>query len=165
MGEPLGCFVLVLHGHIPYVLGHGTWPHGAQMLYEAAADTYIPLLWALEELACEGIPAKIVMSFSPVAMEQLADDRFKEWFVNYLNDKIYWASENQREFSSWGDGHLEHLACRWRERYEALRDSFCNRYDRDILAQYRRMQDAGHIEVMTSAATHGYLPLLREALQ
>ncbi len=39
MSEPVGSFVLVLHGHIPYVLGHGTWPHGAQMLYEAVVDT------------------------------------------------------------------------------------------------------------------------------
>lgn len=162
MAEPLGCFVLVLHGHIPYVLGHGTWPHGAQMLYEAAADTYIPLLWTLEELAYEGISANLVISFSPVTMEQLADERFQKWFEGYLNDKIHWASENEGQFGSWGEGHLEYLARRWRQRYEAVRDSFCNRYNRDILGQYRQMQDDGHIEVMTSAATHGYLPLLHE---
>ncbi len=162
MSEPVGSFVLVLHGHIPYVLGHGNWPHGSQMLYEAAADTYIPLLWVIEELAWEGIPANITISLSPVTIEQLADERFKEWFANYLNDKIYWAGENEGEFNSWGNGHLAYLARRWRERYEALRESFVNRYGRDIVSQYRLWQDRGHIEVMTCAATHGYLPLLRE---
>ena len=126
MSKPFGCFVLVLHSHIPYVLGHGTWPHGSQMLYEAAADSYIPLLWMLEELAYEGIPAKIVISFSPITMEQLADDRFKEWFVNYLDEKIHYAEENEREFNSYGDGHRAHLARMWGERYEALRDAFAD---------------------------------------
>ena len=162
MSEPVGSFVLVLHGHIPYVLGHGTWPHGAQMLFEAAADTYIPLLWVIEELAAEGIPANITISLSPVTIEQLADDRFKEWFEGYLNDKIHWAGDNEGQFDSWGEGHLAYLARRWREYYQALRDNFVDRYDRDIVGQYRMWQDRGHIEVMTCAATHGYLPLLRE---
>jgi len=59
MAEPLGCFVLILHGHLPYELEHGGWPHGSQTLFEAAADCYIPLLWMLEELAQEKIPARV----------------------------------------------------------------------------------------------------------
>src|ERR1035437_7145386 len=102
MPEPVGCFALVLHSHIPYVLGHGTWPHGSEMLYEAAADSYIPLLWMIEELAYEGIPAKITISFSAVTLDQLGDERFKEWFVNYLNDKIHWASEEEKQFAEGG---------------------------------------------------------------
>ena len=43
--------VLVLHGHIPDVLGHGVWPHGANWLYEAAAETYLPFLRAFQERA------------------------------------------------------------------------------------------------------------------
>ncbi len=39
----LGSFCLVLHGHLPYVLRHGTWPHGEDWLYEAAAETYLQL--------------------------------------------------------------------------------------------------------------------------
>jgi len=162
MAEPLGCFVLVLHGHLPYVLGHGGWPHGSEMLFEAAADCYIPLLWMLEELAHEKVPARIVISLSPVLLEQLADDRFKQWFDDYLQHKMHWAAENEREFRSSGGEHPAFLARRWRERYQALRDSFCNRYHHDLPAAFRRHQEAGHIEIMTSAATHAYLPLLRE---
>jgi 1,4-alpha-glucan branching enzyme len=144
------------------VLGHGDWPHGSETLFEAAADSYIPLLWTLEELAHEGVTAGVVISLSPVLLEQLADDRFKQWFVDYLQDTIHWAAENEREFRSSGDGHAAFLARRWRERYEALRESFCTRYNRDLPAAFRRHQEAGHIEIMTSAATHAYLPLLRE---
>ena len=42
--RPKTTLVLVLHGHLPDVLGHGSWPHGANWLYEAAAETYVPFL-------------------------------------------------------------------------------------------------------------------------
>ncbi len=162
MNQPLGSFVLILHSHIPYVLGHGTWPHGSVTLYEAAADTYIPLLWMLEELGAEGIQARITISFSAVTAEQLADERFKEWFVWYLEDKERAAADNARDFARRGEGHLQHLAELWRDRYAALREAFCGRYQRDLPAAFRYQQEVGNIELMTCAATHGYLPLLHE---
>jgi len=162
MPKPLGAFVMVLHGHIPYVLGHSTWPHGSIMLYEAAAETYLPLLWALEELVAEGISPNITISLSPITVEQLTDTRFKRWFEAYLTGKMQVAAENARQFDSWHDGHLAYLAREWQGRYRALREAFIDGYKRDIVGAFRRMQDAGHIEVMTCAATHGYLPLLHE---
>ena len=162
MADRCGSFILILHAHIPYVLGHSTWPHGSQMLYEAAADTYMPLLQAIENLAAEGIPANVAISFSSVTLEQLADDRFKEWFSAYLSETRNVALQNQEEFRNRGDLHLEFLAGRWHDYYAHLSDKFCNEYQRDIIAAFRRQQDAGNIEIMTCAATHGYLPLLRE---
>lgn len=162
MSEPLGAFCMILHGHIPYVLGHGTWPHGANMIYEAAAETYIPLLWSLEELVHEGISPHITVSLSPVTVEQLADDRFKSWFETYLGEKEHAAYLNAVEFGERGDGHLAWLASQWQERYRALREAFIDGYGRDLVGAFRRMQDGGHIEVMTCAATHGYLPLLHD---
>ena len=162
MSQPLGAFCLILHGHIPYVLGHGDWPHGSQMLYEAAAETYIPLLWAIEELAHEDLHANITLSLSPVVVEQLADDRFKGWFVDYLRHTEHMAREDQAEFERRGNAHLAYLAHRWQEHYAGLLDSFCNRYEHDLPTQFRKAQDDGHIELMTCAATHGFLPLLHE---
>ena len=162
MSQPFGAFCMILHGHIPYVLGHGTWPHGSDMLYEAAAETYVPLLWALEELVAEGISPNVTISLSPITVEQLADERFKTWFETYLGGRQSIAHENSLEFESRGDGHLAYLAREWRERYRALREAFVDGYGRDLVAAFRRMQDGGHIEVMTCAATHGYLPLLHE---
>ena len=162
MAQPFGSLIIVLHSHIPYVLGHSTWPHGSQMLYEAAADTYLLLLQTFENLAGEGIAARLAIGITPVTMEQLADERFKEWFPGYLSDKCYWADRNAEEFEARGDLHLAYLARRWHDHYSYLSTKFIEHYQRDILAAFRRQQDAANIEVMTSAATHGYLPLLRE---
>ena len=39
-----GYLSFTLHAHLPYVVNHGTWPHGMEWLLEAAAETYLPLL-------------------------------------------------------------------------------------------------------------------------
>lgn len=162
MSRPLGSFCLVLHGHIPYVLGHSTWPHGSQMLYDAVADSHMTVLQAVENLGYEGIQAQIAIGLTPVMMEQLADDRFKEWFTHYLEGKRHAAEANEAEFRSRGDLHLAYLAERWRGHYSHLLEKFRNTYDYDLLGAFRWHQDAGNIEIITSAATHGYLPLLHE---
>jgi 1,4-alpha-glucan branching enzyme len=162
MSEPFGAFCLILHGHIPYVLGHSTWPHGSNMIYEAAADTYIPLLWAVEELAAEGIPMNITLGLTPVVMEQLDDERFKEWFPSYLEHRCWKAIENARSSASGAmstspgsptAGSSTSRPCRtptW-----AAMTATCS-------SQFRLQQEAGNLEIMGSAATHGYLPLLHE---
>jgi len=84
MKRPPTTLVLVLHGHIPDVLGHGTWPHGANWLYEAAAETYLPFLVAVEKLLVAGIPVKATVGMTPVLCEQLQDPRFAPGFDAYL---------------------------------------------------------------------------------
>ena len=61
MNGSVGCLALALHSHVPYVLGHGTWPHGSEMLYEAAAETYMPIIRTLENLLEEGVRPKLTI--------------------------------------------------------------------------------------------------------
>ncbi len=162
MNDHVGCVALVLHSHLPYVLGHGTWPHGSEMLYEAAAETYMPIIRTMENLLDEGLQPKLTIGVTPVVAEQLGDSRFKEWFPKYLQTKIDLACENETEFTRDGRGHLTYLAGRWRDHYVGLLHDFCERYGGDLLSAFARLQDRGAIDIFTSAATHGYFPLLRE---
>ena len=50
----VGAFTFVLHSHLPYCRQAGRWPHGEEWLHEAAAETYLPLLNALYDLARSG---------------------------------------------------------------------------------------------------------------
>src|SRR3989454_12498146 len=63
--SPAMDFVLTLHGHLPYVLHHGRWPHGSVWLCEAAFDSYLPLIEALQALEKEKIPAPITLGITP----------------------------------------------------------------------------------------------------
>src|ERR1700679_18768 len=98
MPAPLGRLCLVLHGHLPYVLHHGVWPHGESWLYEGAAETYLPLLELLDELAGKEARFGLTIGLTPVLLEQLANDRFKTGFVEYLNERMNRARYDAREF-------------------------------------------------------------------
>jgi 1,4-alpha-glucan branching enzyme len=153
-------FSLVLHSHIPYVLAHGSWPHGMDWLYEAAAETYMPLLDVFERLAGEGISARTSVSFTPVLMEQLKDPGFAQGFDEYLRMKIEIAVRDREYFERIGNAVLRHLTDFWEAWYRKLLEDFHGCCREDIIDAFRRLQDSGHIEVLTSGATHGYFPLL-----
>ena len=155
-----GSFALVLHAHLPYVLMHGVWPHGTDWLNEAAAECYIPLINSFTDLAEEGISANVTLNVTPVLCEMLADEGFKDGFVDYLEQRIEFAEVNEKEFADTGRSHLRRLAAMWREYFEGILRDFNERYGRDLIGALRRLQDDGHIEIITCCATHGYLPLL-----
>jgi len=155
-----GAFTFVLHSHLPYVLSHGRWPHGADWLNEATAECYIPILRVLEELAAAGIAPKLTLGLTPVLCEQLSDPLFASEFRDYIEAKIETAQRNSEEFAQRGDRHLAGLAQMWVKFYRDIASDFVERWNENLIAAFRRLQDADQIEVITSAATHGYLPLL-----
>ncbi len=121
-------FSLVLHSHIPYVLAHGSWPHGMDWLYEAAAESYMPLLDVFERLAGEGIPARTNVSFTPVLMEQLKDPGFVSGFDEYLKMKIEAAVRDRAHFGQTGNAALRPLTDFWEAWYRRLLEDFHGRY-------------------------------------
>ncbi|MHB0857869.1 MAG: 1,4-alpha-glucan branching protein domain-containing protein [Anaerolineae bacterium] len=155
-----GAFTFVLHSHLPYCRMAGRWPHGEEWIHEAAAETYVPLLDALYDLRDEGVDYRITISLTPVLAEQLADRDVQDHFLLYLEDKIAAATRDIPRFGEEGDPHLEYLATFYRDFYIHVRESFEGRFGRDLIGAFRYLQDEGCIEVTTSAATHGYLPLL-----
>ena len=162
MSSSLGTFSLVLHSHIPYVLAHGRSPHGTDWLSEAAAETYLPLLDTCHTLIAEGISPKITLGLTPVLVEQLADESFQSEFSGYLRGKVEASQANGEQFRQEGDYHLAYLARYWEDWYGKALSDFENRYKRDIVGAFRALQDAEHIEIITSSATHGYSALLAQ---
>jgi 1,4-alpha-glucan branching enzyme len=156
-----GSFCLVLHGHLPYVLRHGTWPHGEDWLYEAAAETYLPLLASIRE--CESLSGnpRLALGLTPVLLEQLAHDDFEEGFARYLEERRARAVSDREEFERDGEEHFAGLAARWEEFYGNLAGQFED-VDRDIPRAFAELAQRGSVELLTSCATHAYLPLLLE---
>jgi 1,4-alpha-glucan branching enzyme len=157
----IGSFCLVLHGHLPYVLRHGLWPHGEDWLYEAAAETYLPLLELVDECVFLNARPNITVGLTPVLLEQLATPDFKDGLEKYLEDRIHRARQDEAEFRSMGNGHMEYLAKRWAEWFARRGEQFA-KIHRDIPKAFAERASNGLIQILTSAATHGYLPLLLE---
>ncbi|MEM7808803.1 MAG: 1,4-alpha-glucan branching protein domain-containing protein [Planctomycetota bacterium] len=159
MSEPIGNLCLVLHGHMPYVLNHGDYPHGEAWLYEAAAETHLPILDMIGEVALLQKRPAITIGMMPVLLEQLAHDRFKTGFVKYLHGRIDKAKQDRKEFEADGDQHSAYLASRWEEWFGDRLAQF-ERIGRDIPGEFAKRYAEGHIELLTSNATHAYMPLV-----
>src|ERR1700746_3815624 len=86
--NPAAYITFTLHSHLPYVVHHGTWPHGLDWLHEASAETYLPLLRVFEYLEQRGLALKANVNLSPVLLEQLDHPTFKQKFIGYLQNKI-----------------------------------------------------------------------------
>jgi 1,4-alpha-glucan branching enzyme len=152
-------FVFTLHSHLPYVLNHGRWPHGSDWITEAAIDTYLPLIESLRALDAEGITAPVTIGFTPVLANQLASDAFRGELELYFEQRLQHCDEAPASLRETGDTHLIPLVDYWRERLLRLRALFRS-IDRDIIAVFRDFEARGRLEIIGSAATHGFLPLL-----
>jgi 1,4-alpha-glucan branching enzyme len=152
-------FILALHSHLPYVLNHGRWPHGSDWLSEAAVDTYLPLLEALGVLKTEGVPAPITLGVTPILANQLAHPVFATELSAFFTQRLEACDEAESAFAQSGEEHLIPLTGYWRERYRRLRRLF-ERCGGDLVSALRDHASAGRIELLSSAATHGFLPLL-----
>jgi len=108
----LGAFILVLHSHLPYVRKAGRWPHGEEMIHEAIAETYLPLLNALNELVEAGYQPRLTLGLTPILLEQLSDPDVTDHFEQYLEERVALAERDVRRFSrsvkdEWETAYLE----------------------------------------------------------
>ena len=157
--QPAAYVTFVLHSHLPYVVHHGTWPHGLDWLNEAAAETYLPLLRVLGELEQKGVALKANVNLSPILLEQLAHPTFQEEFRDYLKQKVEAARQDEREFGHQGEKHLVELARFWQRFFQERAQQF-DALNGNIVAGFKHFYDSGAIEIITCGATHGYFPLL-----
>jgi 1,4-alpha-glucan branching enzyme len=158
--SPVGYFTFVLHSHIPYVRQAGRWPFGEETLHEVMAETYIPLLDALFDLKSEGVVPRLTLGLTPILLEQLADPLVLTHFELYVREKLELVHLDIARHAASGDDALLALGRYYQAWYEGILDSFTNRYHRDLVGAFRRLRDEGNLDILTSAATHGYLPLM-----
>jgi 1,4-alpha-glucan branching enzyme len=135
---------IVLHTHMPYVEGFGTWPFGEEWLWEAIATCYLPLLDVLD-----AAPGRITLSLTPVLADQLEAPGALERCVRFLREVR--AETHRRDIASATPdvaAVLERSATRYARAADALERRGA------LLEAF-----APHV-TWTSAATHALLPLL-----
>jgi 1,4-alpha-glucan branching enzyme len=142
-----GELALVLHTHMPYVEGFGTWPFGEEWLWEAIATCYVPLLDVLP-----GAP--LTLSLTPVLADQLEHPGAIERCLTFLTEIR--PESHRRDIAELRDAGHEPLAAELRRsaaEYAAAADRLAD-LGPGLLRGLAR--NAG----WTSAATHAVLPLI-----
>ena len=147
-----GGLALVLHSHMPYVESFGTWPFGEEWLWEAVACVYLPLLDLLGR-------APVTLGLTPVLCDQLAVMRGDagDRYLRFLRDvRAPIHGEDAAGLDDAGEPRLAAEVRRAASDYRRAEQSFEQR-DRDLVSAFAALQG---VELWTSAATHGLLPLM-----
>ncbi len=147
---------LILHAHLPYVRPVGKEILEERWLYEAVAETYLPLLQMVERVSAAGLPVRVAISFSGPLLSMLSDQGLMARCRGHLARLTNLAD---REAERLAGGPFEAAATFHRDRFHDLLDQF-DRRQGNLLAGFAALAEAGTVELFTSAGTHGFLPLL-----
>jgi 1,4-alpha-glucan branching enzyme len=101
----------------------------------------------------------VTLGITPVLAAQLAHPSFRKEVDDYFTHRLETIGEADESLRTSGDSELLPLVPFWRRHLLALQ-SLWQQLDGDLLGAFRRHAEAGRIELISSAATHGFLPLL-----
>jgi 1,4-alpha-glucan branching enzyme len=159
---PYGELAIVLHTHMPYVEGFGTWPFGEEWLWEAAATSYVPLLRVLEAIGPEQSRAKLTLSLTPVLCDQLEAPGALERCVAFLREirpESHRLDIESFSAAGGGDAVADRAAVAELERSAVEYAVAADELER-IGRRAGLVQALGRHATWTSSATHAILPLL-----
>jgi 1,4-alpha-glucan branching enzyme len=153
-----GYLSLILHAHLPFVRHpehekflEETW------LFEAITETYVPLLQMMERWERDGMETRLTLTLTPTLCAMLLDPLLRTRYVRHLDELIELA-EKELHRTHW-DKPLNELAQLYFRRFGEIRKTYFA-YEKNLVAAFAKFQDAGRLEIITSAATHALLPLL-----
>jgi 1,4-alpha-glucan branching enzyme len=142
----VGDIAIVLHSHMPYVEGFGTYPFGEEWLFDAYLRSHLPVLAVARDLT---------LTVTPVLADQLEAPgvaaRLEEFTREFrVRSAELDAADVEAPLAP---------ACRAEaERYAAALATI-ERRGGDLLGAFAEVRERG-VELVPSAATHAVLPLL-----
>ena len=152
-----GYLCLLLHTHLPFVR-HPEEEYFLEenWLYEAITETYIPLIQVFENLVHDGVDFRITMSLTPPLISMLRDELLQNRYIRHL-DRLIELSEKEIHRTGY-EPHYHGLALMYNQRFLDARKLFVDTYKKDLVSAFKKFQDYGCVEIIASAATHGFLP-------
>jgi 1,4-alpha-glucan branching enzyme len=142
-----GDLAIVLHSHMPYVEGFGTYPFGEEWLFDAVIRSYLPVLEVASDLTLTVTPVLADQLEDPGAAERLR--RFLiEWRIGAAEADLKQVPEECRP------------ACEGERRRYSHALELLDEAGGDPLAPFQQAAAEGRVALAASAATHAVLPLL-----
>ena len=148
--EQVGDLAIVLHSHMPYVEGFGTYPFGEEWLFDAVARSYLPVL-----AEARGVTVTV----SPVLADQLEAPGVMERLEVFLRAYRLEAAERDA-----GDApeDLRPAATAEAARYRRALDRLAE-LGGDALSAFSDAARERGVALIPTAASHAVLPLLATA--
>ncbi len=154
INEYLGNLAFILHAHLPYVRKNEINSLEEDWLFQAILECYLPLIRVMEEaLSSDPDNTKLTLSLSPTLLSLFKDSELQSKFPSWINTRIELLKEikkEDKEASKFLLKNMEDQLIYWEE---------CSG---NIINRFKYLLESGSLDIMTCAATHGYLPILRE---
>jgi len=150
----LGQLAIVLHAHLPYVRKNEKNSLEEDWLFQAILECYIPLLQSIESSKNENpLNTKLTISLSPTLLSLLNNKKIQETFPSWIetrNDFLNELPEEEKNASKFLMNNLNDKYLYWQK---------CSG---NLIEKFKVLNKSGNLDILTCAATHGYLPILRE---
>ncbi len=160
MNEPspnknyLGRLAIVLHAHLPYVRKHEKNSLEEDWLFQAILECYIPLLKVMESSKKKNIRnTKLTLSLSPTLLSLLQNKQIQKKFSSWIETRIEFLIDLP---------HKEKAASEFLMRNIKSNYLYWEECNGDLIERFKNLYISGNLDILTCAATHGYLPILRE---
>ncbi|MFW6034773.1 MAG: glycoside hydrolase family 57 protein [Halothermotrichaceae bacterium] len=153
-----GYLAFVLHAHLPFVKHENEGELAEDWLYEAITETYVPLIIIMSHLTAKNVDFHFTINISPTLVSMLNDELLQKRYQNHL-EKLIELSEKEL-LRTKRQPKYHRLAQMYNYLYKEAYYYYHEKYNNNILQAYKKFQEIGNIDIITSAATHGYLPLI-----
>jgi 1,4-alpha-glucan branching enzyme len=155
-----GYLSLILHAHLPFVR-HPEHERFLEenWLYEAITETYLPLIQIMDGWLHDGVETRLTLTLTPTLCAMLRDPLLQDRYARHIN-RLVELAEKEIHRTHWDRAYHE-LAWLYHNRFSSLRSTWLS-YGRDLVGAFRKFQERGKLEIITSAATHALLPLLAD---
>ncbi len=148
-----------MHGHLPFIR-HPEIPECLEedWFFEALTEVYLPLLEMFRRLQRDGVRFKIAFSLSPTLAAMMTDPLLGSRYEVYLENLIRLSETECRRTAN--DPSFASLAVMYHQRFLRTRELWNQVYHRDLIEAFRELSRSGQLELLTTSATHGFLPLM-----
>lgn len=154
-----GMLAITLHAHLPYVFH----PEAELRLeerwfFEAITETYIPLLLMMERLHQDQVSFRLTISLTPTLITMMADQELTQRYRQHLDLLLELAEKETIRTKSLPDFH--ELAQEYKRRFTEIQEYYLKQQG-DLLRAFKKFAELGYLELITSAATHAFLPYVK----
>ncbi len=153
-GSKKRAVIIILHSHLPLIRHpeikdpvEETW------FFEAVIESYIPLIMVFERLIDKGISFKLVLSLSPTLLEMLDDEYLRQRLNEYV-ERL--SALLDLELKRTKGTPYEKIVRFYTARLGDIKDFLRFRTVTGVIGD---LAQRGYLELITTAATHAYLPL------
>lgn len=151
-----GKWIPVLHFHLPFVRH----PESSKYLeeewyFEAVTETYLPLLEVFENLERDSVDYYLTISLTPTLLSMMDDELLSERLKDYIMLRLKVLDEEA--FRTECDPDFHPITLFYRQRYKNWYERVKNKGGRYLIDEFIKHYKSGHLDIITSAATHGFL--------